>query len=123
MGLLDGGIRGIVASAVNFVMLDGTLRKWSAGTFNQSTQKLTARTATDYGVRGFIDEDLSGYTKEALVAEAEAIAGIVQVGAQASPQVGDHFVLRSQVWRIVKILEDPAEAMWFCQVVGAGDEQ
>ncbi len=121
MGLLDTQIRNIVSSSVNFVMLDATLRKWTAGTFSQTTQKRTARTAVDYGVKGFIDDDVSRYMPEAVVAEADAVAGIVQVGAGADPQVGDHFVLRG-TWRIIKITEDPASAMWFCAVISAGDE-
>lgn len=122
MGLLDGGIASMVKSGIGWLMLDGSIRKWSAGTFNQATQKLTGRTGTLYAVKGFIDEDISKYIKEGSVIEAEAFGLILQVGAAAAPSVGDHLILKG-TWKITNVQEDPADATWICALVGAGDEQ
>lgn len=123
MGLLDGQLSSIIASAATFIMLDVTLQKVTGGGFDPATQVVTSPTVTPYALKGFIDQDMSMYKEGYIIArEATAIALLLQSGAPAEPVEGDVLVVRETSWRITNVYENPAQATWICAVAGAGDE-
>ena len=117
MGLLDTGIRNLVGSSADFLMLDMTLTQKSARTYTVGTG--VTETDTDYAVRGFVDEANQRHVALGLVEGGGRVIRLLQTKSEAglsfvSP--GDEITARGVRSAVNAVEQDPAKATWtlFC---------
>ena len=109
MGLLDGTLKQIIGSAVDFVMYDLTLTRETV-THTVGTGSTTA--STDYSCRGFVDTDLQAYFDQKLINEGDRVVLITQTSLSITPVKGDKVTIRGKSSTVVDVNQDPAQATW-----------
>jgi hypothetical protein len=113
VGLLDGQIRSLVGTALNFLMLDVTLTQETddaPGDYVAGTG--ITPTTTDYSCRGFVEDDVQRYLDTGLISKGERVVTILQTSLSVSPAEGDTVTIRSTESRVESVGQDPAQATW-----------
>lgn len=115
MGLLDGQIQTIIGDAMGFLMLDATIHQETAETFDPDTGEVTPGTVTSTAVArvGFPDVDIEQYRADALLQADERLLLLLQkplVDAGLTLKQGDEITMRGVKSRVLRLVEDPAQA-------------
>lgn len=113
MGLLDGGIAGIVGSALNVLTLTGTLTRASGTTVDTYGDPVTS--STDYAFKGFDETPSAAYRARAGIPIGDVIIQVVGTSISTVPQIDDLIAFRGKSWRVRVVSTDPARALYACQ--------
>src|SRR5216684_2647571 len=118
MGLLDNDLRIILGQALDFVMLDLTVRRITQ-TIDPVTGLATVASTVDYSARGFTEEYTLFDKARGVVQENDLKVLIMQTSLPAIvPIAGDRVLLNSGaiLATVVRVSRDPANATWELQV-------
>lgn len=114
MGLLDGGIATIIANALDFLLLDGTLRRENV-TGLDSYGNPVLGTPVTYTFRGFEDEYTAGYRARAGIPETDVKIVIAANSISTMPVADDRLTIRSGWYQARNVVTDPARAVYEVQ--------
>lgn len=115
MGLLDGDLAATIGRALDFMLLDITIRRDGAASVNSYGDDVPG-TAVTYAARGFEDEYTSAYRAVAGIPSTDTRIMVAANSTTATPKPDDLILYRSQWHRVRAVRTDPARAMWDLQV-------
>lgn len=120
MGLLDDDLATIIGGAIDFMMLDGTLRRDTVASLNSSYGDPVAGTPSTYSFRGFDDDFDAAYRMRAGIPQTDTRISIMASSVASAPMQDDRISFRGSWWQIRRVVSDPARAVYECQVFKVG---
>jgi hypothetical protein len=114
MGLLDGEIATLVGDALDFMLLDGTLRREVSTTVDSLGNPVLSTPAT-YTFRGFDDEYTAAYRAMAGIPERDIKIVVAGSSIATVPLQNDKVTIRGAWYQVRKVVTDPARAVYELQ--------
>jgi hypothetical protein len=114
MGLLDGGLAAIVGNALDFLLLDGTLRRETSTTVDEHGAPVATAVVT-FAFRGFDDVYDAAYRARAGIPATDIKICIPAASLATTPRQDDKLTIRGVWYQARAVVSDPARALWEIQ--------
>lgn len=114
MSLLEGDLAKQIFDGFKGRLLKGTLiRRESTGVTDENNDPVVQDVS--YSCEGFIDSYDEYYRARAGIPIEDSKVGIFGSSIATIPQIDDEVTMRGQVWKIRRVMTDPALALYECQ--------